>query len=288
MTREQMIVYMNLLDESFIVEASPANTHKFIVHKKKQIYQFAAFAASFVLIIGVLLMIPHLHWNDPVTPIQTDTTQLHTALISDTSIYSSESSDIASPPIQTGQDSIGANWSETGGGNPFTPLYVYAVSGFTIADGTFGNVSTYYDEENQNKFYSLLENYREKTAGIPLIVHIIREMGLTKSEYIHYLDTIKEVYTNELVDILFSDDNDLINETFHSPLTLYHNGTIYTLYDLAEIDQSSNLDQFPNDKLEQLYYNIHTFCEEHQTELPPETVDVFNKIKALSADSTAD
>ena len=38
MTREQMIVYMNLLDESFIVEASPANTHKFIVHKKKQIY----------------------------------------------------------------------------------------------------------------------------------------------------------------------------------------------------------------------------------------------------------
>ena len=36
MTREQMIVYMNLLDESFIVEASPANTHKFIVHKKSK------------------------------------------------------------------------------------------------------------------------------------------------------------------------------------------------------------------------------------------------------------
>ncbi len=286
MTREQMIAYMNLLDESFIVEASPANTHKFVVHKIKikQIYRLGAFAVSFVLMIGVLFMMPYLHSSDPVTPIQTDTT----ASISDIPIHSSDSSDIAAPPIQTEQHSISENWSEIGGGSPFTSLYVYAVSGFTIADGTFGNASTYYDEENQNKFYSLLENYREKTAGIPLIVHIIREMGLTKPEYIHYLDTIKEVYTEELVDILFSDNNDLINETFHSPLTLYHNGTIYTLFDLAEIDQSSNLDQFPNEKLEKLYYNIHSFCEEQQIKLPPETVDVFNKIKAMSADSTTD
>lgn len=286
MTREQMILYMDLLDESYIVEASPANTHKFVVHKikMKQIYQLGAFAASFVLIVGVLLMMPYLHRDDPVTPIQTDTT----APISDTPIHSSESSDIAEPPIQTEQDSISGNWSEIGGGNPFTSLYVYAVSGFTIADGTFGNASTYYDEEDQNKFYSLLENYREKTAGIPLIVHIIREMGLTKSEYIHYLDTIKETYTEELVDILFSDDNDLINETFHSPLTLYHNGNIYTLFDLAEIDQSSNLDQFPKEKLEKLCNSIQTFCEEHHFELPPETVDVFNKITVISVDSITD
>lgn len=187
------------------------------------------------------------------------------------------------------QTDTNAEWNAVGGSeNPYKELYGTAVSGFLVVEGTFTRVSTYYDAENQAKWYNALESYDEKAAGVPLLVYLIREMGITRAEYIHYLDAIGTAYTDSALDILFSADDDLINETFHSPLTLYDNGKIYTVYDLAAIEastQSGNAEirRFPEEKIAELYENIQLFNAQYHTSVPEEAAGIYQEMAVIAS-----
>ena len=189
-------------------------------------------------------------------------------------------------PAQTDAD---AAWNAVGGSeNPYKELYETAVSGFLVADGTFTRVSTYYDAEGQAKWYHALDSYDAKTAGVPLLVYLIREMGITRAEYICYLDAIDAAYTDGALDVLFSADDDLINETFHSPLTLYHDGNIYTVYDLAAMeDDNAGLRRFPEEKIAELYANIQSFNAQYHTSIPEEAAGIYPEMATIASDATA-
>lgn len=187
-------------------------------------------------------------------------------------------------PVQTDTD---AAWNAVGGSeNPYKELYGTAVSGFLVADGTFTRVSTYYDAEDQAKWYHALDSYDAKAAGVPLLVYLIREMGITRAEYIHYLNAIGAAYTDSALDVLFSADDDLINETFHSPLTLYHDGNIYTIYDLAAMeDGNAGIHRFPAEKITELYANIQSFNAQYHTSIPEEAVGIYPEMAAIASDA---
>ena len=185
-------------------------------------------------------------------------------------------------PAQTDTD---AAWNAVGGSeNPYKELYGTAVSGFLVAEGTFTRVSTYYDAENQAKWYNALDSYDAKAAGVPLLVYLIREMGITRAEYIHYLDVIGTAYTDSVLDILFSANDDLINETFHSPLTLYDDGNIYTVYDLAAMeDGNGGIRRFPEEKIAELYENIQLFNAQYHTSIPEEAAGIYPEMAVIAS-----
>ena len=188
-------------------------------------------------------------------------------------------------PAQTVTD---AAWNAVGGSeNPYKELYGTAVSGFLVADGTFTRVSTYYDAEGQANWYHALDTYDAKTAGVPLLVYLIREMGITRAKYLHYLNVIGAAYTDSALDVLFSTDDDLINETFHSPLTLYHDGSIYTVYDLAAMeDGNAGMRQFPEDKIAELYANIQSFNAQYHTSIPEEAAGIYPEMATIASGAT--
>ena len=185
-------------------------------------------------------------------------------------------------PVQTDTD---AAWNAVGGSeNPYKELYGTAVSGFLVAEGTFTRVSTYYDAENQAKWYNALDSYDAKAAGVPLLVYLIREMGITRAEYIHHLDVIGTAYTDSVLDILFSANDDLINETFHSPLTLYDDGNIYTVYDLAAMeDGNAGIRRFPEEKIAELYENIQLFNAQYHTSIPEEAAGIYPEMAVIAS-----
>lgn len=185
-------------------------------------------------------------------------------------------------PAQTDTD---AAWNAVGGSeNPYKELYGTAVSGFLVAEGTFTRVSTYYDAENQAKWYNALDSYDAKAACVPLLVYLIREMGITRAEYIHYLDVIGTAYTDSVLDILFSANDDLINETFHSPLTLYDDGNIYTVYDLAAMeDGNAGIRRFPEEKIAELYENIQLFNAQYHTSIPEEAAGIYPEMAVIAS-----
>ena len=100
MKKEKMIRYMNLLDSKYIAEADPANAKN--INKRKSgtslILRYGALAASFILVVGVLLAMPYLQHDDPVFPDQTDNTRESTGPGDDTSNHGSESTDIPIRP----------------------------------------------------------------------------------------------------------------------------------------------------------------------------------------------
>lgn len=191
------------------------------------------------------------------------------------------------PIGHTTSASLADEWNTIGGGeDPYKELYVTAVSGFLVADGTFTRVSTYYNEEEQARWYHALETYDEKTEDVPLLVYLIREMGITRAEYIHYLDTIGAAYTDGVIDVLFSDDNKLINEAFHSPLTLCEGGRIYTVYDLADLQNETQgadsvLDRFPEDKIEKLYQNMRLLDAQYHISPPEIAAEVYHEMAVV-------
>lgn len=189
-------------------------------------------------------------------------------------------------PVQTDAD---AAWNAVGGSeNPYIELYGTAVSGFLVADGTFTRVSTYYDADGQAKWYHALDTYDAKTAGVPLLVYLIREMGITRAEYISYLDAIDAAYTDGALDVLFSADDDLINETFHSPLALYHDGNIYTVYDLAAMEGGdAGLRRFPEEKIAELYANIQSFNAQYHTSVPEVAAEIYREMAAIASSAAA-
>jgi len=95
-----MLRYMNLLDSKYIAEADPANAKNIAKRKAKtsMILRFGALAASFVLVVGVLLAMPYLQHDDPVFPDQTDNTQESTDPGDETFNHGSESIDISDTP----------------------------------------------------------------------------------------------------------------------------------------------------------------------------------------------
>lgn len=95
MKQEKMIRYMNLIDSKYIAEANPANAKNIAKRKSRTnlILRYGALAASFVLVVGVLLAMPYLRHDDPVFPDQTDNPHDSTGPIEDTSNHGSESTD---------------------------------------------------------------------------------------------------------------------------------------------------------------------------------------------------
>lgn len=95
MKQEKMIRYMNLIDSKYIAEADPANAKNIAKRKSRTslMLRYGTLAASFVLVVGVLLAMPYLQHDDPVFPDQTDNPHDSTGPIEDTSDHSSVSTD---------------------------------------------------------------------------------------------------------------------------------------------------------------------------------------------------
>ena len=224
-----------------------------------------------------------------------DTKQLNTEvfLVETKNDYVDGSSYIDNSTTVIPQQENNTGWDAIGGSqNPYQEIYGVSMSGFLVVEGTFTKVSTYYDEDEQEKFYNALHNYDEKNANIPLMVYLIREMNITRAEYLDYLEAIDAQYTEELIDIIYSGNDNLINETFHSELTLYHEGEIYTVYDLAAMTSAANtenydlLNQFPKEKLSTLLNSIQSYNEQFDLEVPVEISTMCNKLSVIVAETS--
>ena len=145
----------------------------------------------------------------------------------------------------------------------------------------------YYSDAETDKFYDTIHGYDKNTMDIPFLVYLIREMDITRDEYKAYLDALGGEYSEEAVDIVFSNDDDLINETFHSALTIYHEGEIYTVYDLSEmynettLGQASTINQFPEEKIVALYNNIQNYNDLYNTAMPAVVNDVCTEMAVV-------
>lgn len=170
--------------------------------------------------------------------------------------------------------------------DPYAELYSTSVSGFSVVEGTFTDAD-YYSDAETDKFYDTIHGYDKNTMDIPFLVYLIREMDITRDEYKAYLDALGGEYSEEAVDIVFSNDDDLINETFHSALTIYHEGEIYTVYDLSEmynettLGQASTIDQFPEEKIVALYNNIQNYNDLYNTAMPAVVNDVCTEMAVV-------
>jgi len=205
MKQEKMIRYMNLIDSKYIAEADPANAKNIAKRKSRTslMLRYGTLAASFVLVVGVLLAMPYLKHDDPVFPDQTDNPHDSTGPIEDTSNHGSESTD--TEPV-TDRPIIG--------GSEYCDHDV--VYNYGVQDGSFhsipGNLIEYV---GQDKFYKWVEeknsestdtNNDEKsgcTAAIT-IVNFVNDFNIPRRDFEVINDNFLADYYDYNLDAIYA------------------------------------------------------------------------------------
>lgn len=274
MKQEKMIRYMNLIDSKYIAEADPANAKNITKRKSRTslILRYGALAASFILVVGVLLAMPYLQHDDPVFPDQTDNPHDSTGPIEDTSNHGSESTDNPDPPkafdAEECQQKFDGFERAMGGGSTFL-LIEYAEETYNIAylraltrDET-GVVSQEELDQWVNDVY--LKQNDEEQNELPTLYQAIRDLGVTKKDFVALNDSRKTgegymVLSDEVVNALFLPEDEMKKVLVH-PCALYYEGEIYTWTKLSQMSVEDLLNHgIPGEVLQNYIDNLIEYC----------------------------
>lgn len=137
--------------------------------------------------------------------------------------------------------------------------------------------------------------YDEEAATVPWLVYMIRALDVSREEITSALQKDYVPYTDAIVDALFSEDDGRINETFHSPLALCHEGKVYTAYDLSlkitDVDseeQKAFVRSIPKEDIIDLIRAIQARDAMHGVVTPGEIVKLIYRLKDITLTAPGD
>ncbi len=137
--------------------------------------------------------------------------------------------------------------------------------------------------------------YDEEAATVPWLVYMIRALDVSREEITSALQKDFVPYTDAIVDALFSEDDGRINETFHSPLALCHEGKVYTAYDLSlkitDVDseeQKAFVRSIPKEDIIALIRAIQARDAMHGVVTPGEIVKLIYRLKDITLTAPGD
>ncbi|MBQ7940685.1 MAG: hypothetical protein IJ281_09975 [Clostridia bacterium] len=137
--------------------------------------------------------------------------------------------------------------------------------------------------------------YDEEAATVPWLVYMIRALDVSREEIVSALQKDHVPYTDAIVDVLFSEDDGRINETFHSPLALCHEGKVYTAYDLSlkitDVDseeQKAFVRSIPKEDIIALIRAIQARDAMHGVVTPGEIVKLIYRLKDITLTAPGD
>ena len=259
MKEEIMLKYMNLLDDKYILEASPSNAKGIRSNRRasKMLLRYGAFAASLVICIGIGLIIPHLKNDTPAIPHETD-------VQTDNFVHTGE---IIPPETLTRPDTHRSDVATDvpiGGGHMGDELispYVAVVDMVTYSKGTFSeNYGRYMSEFD--KMEGKWENNRPS-----VMYHLSKAMNLTREdleEYFASLD-IQNVPENIYAGLL-ADSVEESMQLLKSKYAFYCDGKLYTIYDVYSSSKTlsdKNPVDFTDEKYDQVWLNIDEYLDSY-------------------------
>ncbi len=137
--------------------------------------------------------------------------------------------------------------------------------------------------------------YDEEAATVPWLVYMIRALDVSREEITSALQKDYVPYTDAIVDALFSEDDGRINETFHSPLAICHEGKVYTAYDLSlkitDVDseeQKAFVRSIPKEDIIALIRAIQARDAMHGVVTPGEIVKLIYRLKDITLTAPGD
>lgn len=252
MKEEKMLKYMNLLDDKYILEASPKRVKSAQKNKRvtKIFFRYGALAASLVICIGVGLLIPHLRTEPPVTPPETN----------------GITHGIVDPPEtltrpDTHRSDVATDVPIGGGhmGDDLISPYVGFVDMVVYSRGTFSE-----------KYAEYMSEYDEKEGEWQndrpsVMYHLSKAMNLTREdleEYFASLD-IQNVPENIYAGLL-ADSVEESMQLLKSKYAFYCDGKLYTVYDVYSASKTlsdKNPIDFKAEEYEQVWLNIDEYLD---------------------------
>ena len=129
----------------------------------------------------------------------------------------------------------------------------YLFSAF--ADGILVIEGTFSDSKITPNLEKVANEYFEKYASddparLPLAVYLVRNLNITKEDYMVYREKGEFTFTDEDIDKLFSDD-DTVRETFRNPYTVHFEGKVYNIHMLKNLmkDNPEEYNKIPKGRL---------------------------------------
>ncbi len=261
---------MNLLDDNYILEASPKRATVMSKNRRltKMLMRYGALAASLIIFIGIGLLIPRLQTDPPVTPPQTD--------------EQTDNFDISGEDLPLGTH----NASDThkgdatdlpiGGGHMGDELispYMGLVDTVVYSEGTFS--------ENYGKYMS---EYDEKegewdNARPSVMYHLSKAMNLTREDLEKYYASLdirnvsEDIYAG-----LLADSVEESMQLLKSKYAFYSDGKLYTVYDVYKSSKTlaeKNPIDYTAEEYEQVWLNIDEYLDS------PYAYDVGDGIRAF-------
>ena len=257
MKEEKMLKYMNLLDDKYILEASPSNAKGIRRNRRasKMLLRYGALVASLVICIGVWLIIPHLKTGSPAIPSDTNGQ-------TDNFVYTDE---IMPPETHTRPDThrsdvatdvpIGGDYM----GDELISPYVAIVDMVTYSKGTFS--------ENYGRYMSEFDEMEGKWENNrpSVMYHLSKAMNLTREdleEYFVSLD-IQNVPENIYAGLL-ADSVEESMQLLKSKYAFYCDGKLYTVYDVYSASKTlsdKNPVDFTDEEYDQVWLNIDEYLD---------------------------
>ena len=274
MKSKKIIQYMELIDDKFILEAAPENAEN--INKRKNrtslILRYGALAASFVLIVGVLVTASRMQHDDTIDPVLPKDTIINTQETTDPIKDSSDSTDIPNPPVTFNVDECqqmfdGFN-KAIGGGSTFLIMeymeetYNVAYLG-AVTRQENGVVSQEELDRWVNEVY--LQQNIEAQNELPTLYQAIRDLCVSKEEFVALNDGRKAedssmALSDEIVDALFLSEDEMKKVLVH-PCALYYEGNIYTWTELSKTSVEDIINQgIPGEVLQSYVDNLVRYC----------------------------
>ena len=182
MKEEKMLKYMNLLDDKYILEASPSNAKGIRRNRRasKILLRYGALAAALVICIGIGLIIPHLKTGSPAIPYDTNGQTdnfVHTGEIKPPEMHTrpdTHRSDVATN-VPIGGDHMG---------DELISPYVAIVDLVTYSKGTFS--------ENYGRYMSGFDEMEGKWENNrpSVMYHLSKAMNLTREDLEEYFASL--------------------------------------------------------------------------------------------------
>lgn len=275
MKEEKMLKYMNLLDDKYILEASPSNAKGIRRNRRasKMLLRYGALVASFVIVVGIGLLIPHLRLDEPVTPLDTELNIGELTFPPET--IKNPNSHTSLPPYvdvdkEELQDKIDDFQQAIGGSSTyFTRKYIDETYNIAYLRAVYRDETGVISEDNLNDWVNnvYLKQDSAQQSELPTIYQAICHFSVSKEDLIAVNESRKErgsemILPDEIIDALFLPEEEMKKYLVH-PCALYYDNEIYTLEDLNSMSFEVG-ESVPEYVVENYIDNLIVYCVENE------------------------
>lgn len=274
MKEEKMLKYMNLLDDKYILEASPSNAKGIRRNRRasKMLLRYGALAASLVICIGIGLIIPHLKTGSPAIPYDTNGQTdnfVHTGEIKLPETHTrpdNYNQDSVQDKIDNIQDAIG------GGSTYFERRFVDETYNIAYLRAVYRDETGVVSQEELDKWVNnvYLKQESEERNEYPTIYQAIQYLGVTKEDFIALNNSRKErdsnmVLSEEIINALYLPEDEMKEALVH-PCALYYDGEIYTWDNLRSVSVEVFVESegVPGEVIQTYIDNLIVYCIEEE------------------------